>query len=173
VFRTVQEVVAVAFGVVESTVSRVSGAIGTAFATLEPVVTKVAGVIGTAFRSVFNGIARAWNNTVGRLSFDVPDWVPVLGGASFDVPNIPEFANGGIVQTPTVGVIGEAGPEAVIPITRPGRAMRLLEESGLADMVRPQAGPAVMIQNAVFASATDADLVAQRVNAALRVRSFA
>jgi phage-related minor tail protein len=30
------------------------------------------------------------------------------------------FANGGIVTSPTLGIIGEAGPEAVIPLDRMG-----------------------------------------------------
>jgi hypothetical protein len=34
--------------------------------------------------------------------------------------NIPMFANGGIVTSPTLGIIGEAGPEAVIPLNRLG-----------------------------------------------------
>ena len=28
------------------------------------------------------------------------------------------FANGGIVTQPTAGIVGEAGPEAVIPLSR-------------------------------------------------------
>jgi hypothetical protein len=33
---------------------------------------------------------------------------------------IPAFANGGIVTGPTLGLIGEAGPEAIIPLNRAG-----------------------------------------------------
>jgi phage-related protein len=33
---------------------------------------------------------------------------------------IPAFANGGIVTGPTLGLIGEAGPEAIIPLNRTG-----------------------------------------------------
>jgi hypothetical protein len=83
-------------------------------------------------------------------------------------------SEGGVFSLPQTRLIAEAGSEAVIPITRPARAMELLETSGLADLVRSQGGgPAVMIQSATFADATDADLVAQRVNTALRVRAFA
>jgi hypothetical protein len=86
----------------------------------------------------------------------------------------PNTAEGGVFSTPQTRIIAEAGQEAVIPITRPARAVELLESSGLADLVRSQGGgPAVMIGSATFASATDADLVAQRVNTALRARSFA
>jgi hypothetical protein len=71
-------------------------------------------------KEIFNGIAKAWNNTVGKLSFTVPGWVPGLGGKGFDMPDIPMLANGGIVTGPTLAMIGEAGPEAVIPLDRMG-----------------------------------------------------
>lgn len=45
-------------------------------------------------------------------------------------------AEGGIFSRPTNMIIGEAGAEALIPLTRPARAMDLLEASGLAGMVR-------------------------------------
>ena len=72
-------------------------------------------------RSTFNFIADAWNNTVGKIKFTIPDWVPLLGGKTFDVPDIPKLAKGGIVTRPTIAMIGEAGPEAVIPLSRAGR----------------------------------------------------
>lgn len=70
------------------------------------------------YKSIFNGIASLWNNTIGKLSFKVPGWVPGLGGKGFDVPNIPMLAAGGIVTSPTLAMIGEAGPEAVIPLSK-------------------------------------------------------
>jgi len=69
------------------------------------------------YKGLFNGIATVWNNTVGKLSFKIPGWVPGIGGAGFDVPDIPMLANGGIVSSPTLAMIGERGPEAVVPLT--------------------------------------------------------
>jgi uncharacterized membrane protein YeaQ/YmgE (transglycosylase-associated protein family) len=76
-------------------------------------------LLGVA-KTIFNAIAAVWNNTFGKLSFHVPSWVPGIGGAGFDVPNIPMMANGGIVTSPTLAMIGEAGPEAVIPLGKGG-----------------------------------------------------
>jgi len=76
--------------------------------------------IYSAFKTVFNGVAKLWNSTVGALSFKVPGWVPLIGGKGFDVPNIPILGDGGIVTGPTLAMIGEAGPEAVIPLDRGG-----------------------------------------------------
>jgi len=69
------------------------------------------------FKTLFNGIAKLWNNTVGKLAFKIPSWVPGLGGFGFEVPNIPYLAEGGIVTGPTLAMIGERGPEAVIPLS--------------------------------------------------------
>ena len=76
--------------------------------------------VGEVFKTLFNGIAKLWNNTVGKLSFKIPDWVPKFGGKGFEVPDIPLLAAGGIVTGPTLAMIGEAGPEAVIPLSRAG-----------------------------------------------------
>jgi hypothetical protein len=70
------------------------------------------------YKGIFNGVAKIWNNTVGKLSFKVPSWVPSLGGKGFDVPDIPMLAEGGIVTSPTLAMIGERGPEAVVPLDR-------------------------------------------------------
>jgi hypothetical protein len=72
------------------------------------------------FKTVFNGIASLWNNSIGKLSFKFPSFVPGFGGKGFDVPNIPMLADGGIVRSATLAVIGEAGPEAVVPLSRAG-----------------------------------------------------
>jgi len=72
------------------------------------------------YKTIFNGIATLWNSTIGKLSFEVPSWVPGLGGKGFKVPTIPLLADGGIVTGPTLAMIGERGPEAVIPLNRAG-----------------------------------------------------
>ncbi|MGN1299966.1 MAG: hypothetical protein ACI4VC_01275, partial [Clostridia bacterium] len=59
-----------------------------------------------------------WNNTVGKISFEVPDWIPGMGGKGFSVPKIPEFATGGIVNKDMIARVGEAGPEAITPINK-------------------------------------------------------
>jgi len=70
-------------------------------------------VIKYPFEVAFNAIKRLWNSTVGGFGFSVPSWVPGLGGKGF---HIPEMAKGGIVTRPTIALIGERGPEAVIPL---------------------------------------------------------
>lgn len=75
----------------------------------------LAEIITTPYRTAFNGIATLWNNTVGRLSFTIPGWVPGIGGNGFDVPDIPTFANGGVMTAGQVSLVGERGPELVVP----------------------------------------------------------
>ena len=73
----------------------------------------------TIAKTIFNGIASAFNNTFGKLSIKIPSWVPGIGGKGFDVPEIPMLSQGGIVNSATLAVIGEKGPEAVIPLSGP------------------------------------------------------
>jgi phage-related protein len=85
--------------------------------------------IKDSFRNALNWIIRAWNNfQIQFPSFDF-DWNGPLsggevtvGGWTVDTPNIPQLARGGIVSRPTLALIGEAGPEAVVPLSR-GRGM--------------------------------------------------
>jgi hypothetical protein len=109
-FEGFRNIVDSIFGVIKSAVS---GSIGVLKSLFD-------GVLGY-YKAIFNGIATLWNNTVGKLSFKVPSWVPGLGGKGFDVPNIPMLAEGGIVTSATLAMIGEKGPEAVIPLDRMGQ----------------------------------------------------
>lgn len=81
---------------------KIPGWIGSAFS-------KVGQVILAPYKFAFNGIARAWNATVGQLSWTVPGWVPIIGGNSISVPHLPTFHAGGIVGgvpgTPTVALL--------------------------------------------------------------------
>ena len=62
-------------------------------------------------------------NALNGLSFDVPDWVPELGGKTFgfSIPtlssvSLPRLAKGGIVNSATPLIAGEAGKEAIMPL---------------------------------------------------------
>jgi hypothetical protein len=83
-------------------IKKIPGWIASAFS-------KVAGFISRPFKDAFNAIASAWNNTIGRLHWSVPSWVPGIGGKGIDVPNLPHFHAGGIVPgvpgTPTVALL--------------------------------------------------------------------
>jgi hypothetical protein len=71
-------------------IKSIPGKIGNAFK-------KVYGFLTAPFRSAFNFIADAWNNTVGKLHWSVPKWVPKIGGNSIGAPQLPHFHSGGVV----------------------------------------------------------------------------
>lgn len=71
--------------------------------------------------NIINSFIKFWNN----IKFTVPSIeVPFLGtfgGWTVGVPQLPEIpylAAGGILTRPTLAMVGEAGPEAVIPISK-------------------------------------------------------
>lgn len=57
----------------------------------------ITNVILWPFKTAFNLVVDAWNNTLGRLSFSVPSWVPGIGGNSFSAPRLTKYHQGGIV----------------------------------------------------------------------------
>lgn len=82
--------------------------------------TRLADIITAPFRAAFNAIARFWNNTIGRLSFSIPSWVPGIGGNGFSMPKIPMLQKGGeILRT---GLVLAHQGERIQPATTRGLA---------------------------------------------------
>jgi len=77
-----------------------------------------------SFKGIVNFLIDAWNSIDFGIHISVPDWIPVVGGKGINIddifPDIPRLAMGGIVTSPTLALIGEAGPEAVVPLGRGG-----------------------------------------------------
>jgi hypothetical protein len=103
-------------GKFDALVGAVQGAIGA--------VASVVGSIVGAIKNPINAVLRAWNGislTMPRV--EIPDWVPGIGGNGFggftvDFPDVPLLAAGGIISGPTLAMLGERGPEAVVPLSR-------------------------------------------------------
>jgi phage-related protein len=91
-------------------------ALGNVFETVADVITGVVdGVVG-AFKAIYNAFASFWNSIdITFPQIDVP-FFGTIGGFSIGLPDIPMLAKGGIVTKPTLALIGESGPEAVVPL---------------------------------------------------------
>jgi phage-related protein len=93
--------------------------------------------IKNAFKEAINFVIRGWN----ALEFRVPGFsIGPIGydGFTLGVPDIPLLADGGIVNRPTLAVIGEAGPEAVVPLDRAkggigGNTYNISVQAGVGD----------------------------------------
>tara|TARA_Y100000034_G_scaffold9547_1_gene10196 strand:- start:604 stop:2433 length:1830 start_codon:yes stop_codon:yes gene_type:complete len=77
---------------------------------------------------IINGFIRRINDIKIRVpGVDIP-LVGRVGGFSIGMPRIPEIptlAKGGIVNRPTLAMLGERGPEAVVPLGRGGAGMTI------------------------------------------------
>ncbi|WP_066586317.1 phage tail tape measure protein [Cellulomonas timonensis] len=90
----------------------------------------IGSAISRTFKGSFNAVAGFWNDSVGKVGFTVPDWVPGVGGRKFSVPRIPMLASGGEITAAGLAIVGEAGPELlslpvgaeVIPLSGKGTA---------------------------------------------------
>lgn len=64
-----------------------------------------------------NAIIDAINAMIRGLNkIKLPNWIPGFGGMGINIPTIPKLAKGGIVDAPTIAMVGEAGKEAVMPL---------------------------------------------------------
>lgn len=71
------------------------------------------------FKAPINFIIDGINAFIGGLNkIKIPDWVPAVGGKGFNIAKIPKLAQGGVVDKPTIAMVGEAGKEAVVPLER-------------------------------------------------------
>jgi hypothetical protein len=80
------------------------------------------GIVGF-IKGYINAILTIVNFVIGvidKIHFKIPSWIPKIGGKEFGIhlSKIPMLAEGGIANKPTLAMIGEAGPEAVIPLNR-------------------------------------------------------
>jgi len=93
---------------------------GTILGIWDGMVSGIKGAINSVVGSI-NGFIRSINSIKIRVpGVDIP-LVGRVGGFSVGMPNIPEIpslAKGGIVNRPTLAMLGESGPEAVVPLGR-------------------------------------------------------
>ena len=110
-------------------------------------VNAIVNTINLAFESMYNvaamainGLIRAYNaipflgdvQTISHL--DIPDLGVNTATQAASRMNLPRMAEGGIVSSPTLALIGEAGPEAVVPLDRlnTGEGVTINVTGGLA-----------------------------------------
>jgi hypothetical protein len=110
IFKAVKEVIADAWHFIENVVGKIVGGIKGFIGLVKD---EINGLI-----SLINMVIRA----IDGIHVKIPSWVPLIGGSDFhvDIPTIPLLAEGGIVTSPTLAMIGEAGSEAVIPLSKMG-----------------------------------------------------
>ncbi len=78
------------------------------------------------------GGGSSWGGTSTKSSGNVFTAIGgAISGAFNGIKGLFGFAEGGIVTRPTAGIFGEAGPEALIPLSKPARANEILNASGL------------------------------------------
>ncbi len=128
-------------GVLGSIFAVISDVIGSIIGILGGIIDFIVGIFTGNWKKAWNGVKDIFKNIIDGLvgifkfpinliidginafisglnKIQVPDWVPVVGGKGIDIPKIPKLARGGIIDSPTVAMVGEAGKEAVMPLER-------------------------------------------------------
>lgn len=93
----------------------------------------VKGAVGFV-KGAYNTFARFWNGIqISVPSIDIP-FVGKVGGFTIGLPDLPMLASGGIVNDPTLAIIGEKGPEAVVPLDKMPVNQTTIEVTVLGDL---------------------------------------
>lgn len=129
IWNTIKSVFSTAWDVIKNLIST---GVERIKSTIDTIRTKFSdvwnGIVGIA-KNAINAVIRLWNRLDFGIHVKAPAW---LGGWSFDIndifPDINELATGGLVQSPMLSWVGEAGREAVLPLTNP-RAMASIAQA--------------------------------------------
>lgn len=84
--------------------------------------TKTGDAVGGAFKSVINSCIATIESTIQKaidlinIAIGVINKIPGVSVDTIGKINLPRLAKGGIVNSPTIAQIGEAGKEAVVPL---------------------------------------------------------
>lgn len=101
------------------------------------------------FRRLLTGVTSSigpLDSLISRLSriiamtSSVKSGLGVVSGLASSIGSILGYAAGGIISSPEVAVVGESGPEVIIPLTNPARAKQLAAESGLSGIIGGDGG---------------------------------
>jgi hypothetical protein len=153
------------FGLAVGEIIHHFGAIETFFGNLPGYLKKALSTVGgfllAPFKWAFNNIAKIWNDTVGKLSFHLPHWIPHIGGDGFSMPQIPQMAAGGTVQGGRMYRIGERGMETYVPAID-GRILSHADTMAAAARSPVVAGRAAVVSGANVQTTSQA-LAAQTV----------
>lgn len=90
-------------------------------------------VVNAVIRFINENVIDEFNNALDFEIFGQQIDVP-------DIPRIPQLADGGLITAPTLAIVGEAGPELVLPLNQPDRVAELLGSLPAGSL--PAAGPA-------------------------------
>lgn len=113
--------------------------------------------LGAVFKTPLNGVIALINGAIkglNKIHVDIPSWVPEMGGKKFgvNISNIPYLAQGGIVDKPTLSMIGEAGKEAVVPLQKNTGGLKIL-----ADMLTSEIGAEIGLPSKVQNNSTSSN----------------
>jgi phage-related protein len=148
--NTAWNIIKGAFFNIISGIATVWGFFQTAKNIIGSVFSNIADAISGPFRTAFNFISDAWNNTIGKLSWSVPGWVPVIGGNTISAPKLPRFADGGIFNAGMRGGSGLAILHDNEMILNPQQQKALFSGKGLGG------GPAINVTINTVAGDPDA-----------------
>lgn len=105
--------------------------------------------------------------TIGSIFPVVGTGLGALGGAAIGgIAGLIGFAEGGVVNRPTLAMVGEDGPEAIVPLSKPHRQNDVMNKAGLDGS---QVGSLVTIGTINVSNGDDYETFVARLRSDIRV----
>ncbi|NLI12801.1 MAG: phage tail tape measure protein [Peptococcaceae bacterium] len=117
---------------------------------------------GAAWEWIKTTAIQCWDDVVGKVQGAIEwfkeawNWIKGVfhlsskkPGEDIEAGDVPAYARGGFIRYPHLGLVGEAGPEAIIPLGSYYRAhaMRLYRQVGTMLGVRPYAAGGIVLSS--------------------------
>lgn len=96
------------------------------------VFSNLVGIVKSPINTIISLVNKAIDG-INSFSIDVPEWVEDLTGIGtfgFNIPKIPQLANGGLVTSPTLAMVGEGKEDEIVS---PLSMLRQIENEGSSE----------------------------------------
>ena len=125
-------------------------------------------------KAPLNGVIGLINAAISGLnkiklpSIDIP-FFGTVGGWGFNIGKIPYLAKGGIIDNPTLAMVGEAGKEAVVPLENNTQGLdlladKLLERLGGLNTTNIDSSPQPLQINLIYQGTKLAEMLIKDIN---------
>lgn len=116
-------------------------------------------------KDIVNTVKSGINHVIDGINSGISD---IDNALPIGLPRLPHLARGGIIDSPTVALLGEGSRrEVVLPLTNPARAQELAQQSGLTKILAGGGGGTTVHVTAILGTGQILEVLDQRVETAL------
>lgn len=122
---------------------------------------RISGFFDNVGHAILSGLRAGINSVISGFNSGIDS---VASFIHIGLPHIPMLATGGLVSAPTLAVVGERGPEAVIPMGNPAQARQAARQTGLLGMLGTAGGDGTTVVHVYLGTKEITDVLDVRID---------